>query len=140
LLNEKQNKMKKVDLSDLKVGDKAFSAAIGECRVTYIFEHVIQCDETHEYNVDGTWFDNDDNPTLFHSEQEFREYWGLQRDINAPLTKREQFAMAAMQGILANSNGAMSESGSKKLLSPYGVANLSVQQADALLTKLNEKP
>ena len=94
--------MKKVDLSDLKVGDKAFSAAIGNCRVTYIFEHVIQCDGTHEYNSDGTWFDYDDNPTLFHSEQEFREYWGLQRDTNVPLTKREQFAMAAMQGILAN--------------------------------------
>jgi hypothetical protein len=94
--------MKKVNLSDLKVGDKAFSAAIGECRVTYFFESIIQCDGTHEYNMDGTWFDYDDNPTLFHSEQEFREYWGLQRDTNVPLTKREQFAMAAMQGILAN--------------------------------------
>jgi hypothetical protein len=125
--------MKKVNLSDLKVGDKAFSVAIGECRVTYIFEHVIQCDGTHEYNMDGTWFDNDDNPTLFHSEQEFREYWGLQRDTNVPLTKREQFAMAAMQGILSNSEywGANSID---------ALVNTSVEQADALLTKLNEKP
>jgi hypothetical protein len=129
--------MKKIDLSDLKVGDKAWSCAIGECRVTYVYDGVIQCNVTHEYNMDGTWFDDEDNPTLFHSEQEFREYWGMESNA---LTKREQFAMAAMQGILSNSNGAMSESGSRKLLSPYGVSNLSVQQADALLTKLNEKP
>jgi hypothetical protein len=121
--------MKTIDLSDLKAGDKAFSAAIGECRVTYIFEHVIQCDGTHEYNMDGTWFDYDDNPTLFHSEQEFREYWGLQRDTNVPLTKREQFAMAAMLGLLTD-----------KELSTEGAAVLAVKAADALLTKLNEKP
>jgi hypothetical protein len=121
--------MKKVDLSDLKVGDKAWSAAIGECLVTYVYERVIQCDGTHEYNSDGTWFEDDDNPTLFHSEQEFREYWGMESNA---LTKREQFAMAAMQGLLANSEywGANSID---------ALVNTSVEQADALLTKLNEK-
>jgi len=122
--------MKTIDLSDLKAGDKAFSAAIGECRVTYIFEHVIQCDGTHEYNMDGTWFDYDDNPTLFHSEQEFREYWGLQRDTNVPLTKREQFAMAAIQGLLANENYSTTH--------PDVIAEISIKQADFMLTKLNK--
>jgi hypothetical protein len=117
--------MKKVDLSDLKVGDKAWSAAIGECRVTYVYERVIQCDGTHEYNMDGTWFDDDENPTLFHSEQEFREYWGMESNA---LTKREQFAMAAMQGLLSD-----------KQLSTEGAAVLAVKAADKLITKLNEK-
>jgi len=120
--------MKTIDLSDLKVGDKAWSAAIGECRVTYIFEKVIQCDGTHEYNVNGTWFDEDTHPTLFHSEQEFRDYWGIQRDIDAPLTKREQFAMAAMQGLL---NSAYDKTYVR-------IAEQSCKYADALLTKLNE--
>jgi hypothetical protein len=124
--------MKKVDLSDLKVGDKAWSAAIGECRVTCIYVNVIQCNGTHEHNFDGTCYEEDDiHPTLFHSEQEFREYWGLELAESNQLTKREQFAMAAMQGLLsANKHWSCGEI----------LASCSVQYADALITKLNEKP
>jgi hypothetical protein len=46
------------------------------------------------------------------------------------LTKREQFAMAAMQGILANGSQA----------DGYGVARYSVGLADALIAALEEQP
>ena len=48
------------------------------------------------------------------------------------LTKREQFAMAAMQGFCANDEWNDTSCDT--------VAEMSVEQADALLTKLNEKP
>jgi hypothetical protein len=108
--------MKKVDLSDLKVGDKAWSAAIGECLVTYIYVNVIQCNGTHEHNFDGTCYEEDEkHPTLFHSEQEFREYWGLGETLEVfesnTLTKRELKIIDKM-----------------------------VERAIDLITKLNEKP
>jgi hypothetical protein len=120
--------MKTIDLSDLKVGDKAWSAAIGECRVTYIFEKVIQCDGTHEYYMNGIFYDEDIHPTLFHSEQEFREYWGFESN---QLPTSAEIAMAAMQGILSNPN--YSE------LPMEEVAKDAIKQADVMLTKLNEK-
>jgi hypothetical protein len=120
--------MKTIDLSDLKVGDKAWSMQYG---VVYVFEikATIIIKEIGSFDFSGKWMDFDPHPTLFHSEQEFREYWGIQRDIDAPLTKREQFAMAAMQGLL--NSAAYSK--------PEHYALASVEQADALLTKLNEK-
>jgi hypothetical protein len=44
------------------------------------------------------------------------------------LTKREQFAMAAMQGLIHLGTGVEK------------AAELAIKHADALLTKLNEKP
>ena len=121
--------MKTIDLSDLKAGDKAWSCAYGEEKVTFVYEKEIEVGNAR-YHKNGKFFEQDTHPTLFHSEQEFREYWGLQRDIDVPLTKREQFAMAAMQGLL--NSAAYSK--------PEHYALASVEQADALLTKLNEKP
>jgi hypothetical protein len=126
--------MKTIDLSDLKAGDKAWSAMHGEVTIKIVYRTgMIQTELKLIHYQNGTFFKDDTHPTLFHSEQEFREYWGLQRDIDAPLTKREQFAMAAMQGLLANSEywGGRSFD---------ALINTSVEQADALLTKLNEKP
>jgi hypothetical protein len=90
------------------------------------------CSSGHIYSKDGQRYENDTHPTLFHSEQEFREYWGLEPKIESnQLTKREMFAMAAMQGLLVNSEywGVNSID---------ALVNTSVEQADALLTKLNE--
>ena len=123
--------MKKIDLSDLKAGDKAWSAMHGEVTIKIVYRMgMIQTELKLIHYQNGTFFKDDTHPTLFHSEQEFREYWGLQRDIDAPLTKREQFAMAAMQGLLANPN----------TLNHYDYSMLAVEQADLLLDKLNEKP
>jgi hypothetical protein len=124
--------MKTIDLSDLKVGDKAWHYQSGVVMVVEICKDNIYCISTENgaFTIGGREWINDRKPTLFHSEQEFREYWGLQRDINAPLTKREQFAMAAMQGLLANPN----------TLNHYDYSMLAVEQADLLLDKLNEKP
>ena len=121
--------MKKVNLSDLKVGDKAWDYQLGLVTITEICKDNEYCIETDSggYTIGGKLWINDRKPTLFHSEQEFREYWGLQRDTNVPLTKREQFAMAAMQGLLVQPG-----------LSFYTVADLAVKAADALRTKLNE--
>jgi hypothetical protein len=124
--------MKKVDLSDLKVGDKAWSAMHGYVTVSEKNHQFIRVEIKKgfsTYYVNGNFCDSDTHPTLFHSKQEFFEYWGLQMDTNAHLTKREQFAMAAMQGMLSD-----------KDLSTEGAAVLAVNAADALLTKLNEKP
>jgi hypothetical protein len=119
--------MKKVDLSDLKVGDKAWSAMHGE--VIFIEkEYLIEVSSEqglHLFYKDGNCNIKDIHPTLFHSEQEFREYWGMESN---QLTKREQFAMAAMQGLVFLGHGINK------------AAEFSVLHADALLTKLNEKP
>jgi len=125
--------MKTIDLSDLKVGDKAWSPIHGEVEVISNYDigmYPIQINTKksvyYTYDVNGLYTQDHTHPTLFHSEQEFREYW----DIDAPLTKREQFAMAAMQGLLANKNK----------LNHYDYSILAVEQADLLLDKLNEKP
>jgi hypothetical protein len=52
------------------------------------------------------------------------------------LTKREYFAGIAMQGLLANANGAMTE-GSSRTFSPDGISDLALKHADALLEKLS---
>jgi hypothetical protein len=126
--------MKTIDLSDLKAGDTAWSCTCGEEKVIFVYETEIKFGNTHYYK-NGKFFEKDQHPTLFHSEQEFREYWGLGETLEVlesnQLTKREQFAMAALQG-LSNS--------------PYygdqtfdDVAADAVSFADALLTKLNER-
>jgi hypothetical protein len=124
--------MKKVDLSDLKEGDKAWSVLEGEGEVKATRHTKGWC-----IRINGKWYAKnghanalDQHPTLFHSEQEFREYWGLQRDTNVPLTKREQFAMAAIQGLLANENYSTTH--------PDVIAEISIKQADFMLTKLNK--
>ncbi len=127
--------MKTIDLSDLKAGDKAWSVRFGNvilCNPVNT-DYPIQLIDDTSFDVHGCYYEDDPHPTLFHSEQEFREYWGLQRDIDAPLTKREQFAMAAMQGLLA----AMTDFDQ---YTEEEIADMAMQQADALLTKLNEKP
>jgi hypothetical protein len=122
--------MKTIDLSDLKAGDKAWSYQYGVVDVFEIKAEII-IKEIGSFDFSGKWMDFDPHPTLFHSEQEFREYWGLQRDIDAPLTKREQFAMAAMQGLLANKDSRSTSCEFK--------VETAIEHADALLTKLNEK-
>jgi len=122
--------MKKVDLSDLKVGDTAWSCVEGEgiIQETDLSKPwTIRC-HNQWYQTDGISGIKDVYPTLFHSEQEFREYWDMESNA---LTNREQFAMAAMQGLLsANKHWSCGEI----------LASCSVQYADALLTKLNETP
>ena len=127
--------MKIIDLSDLKAGDKAWSLQNEHGKVTAIDGKSVYVEFdsgvcVYFFIENGRVYQDDTHPTLFHSEQEFREYWGIQRDIDVPLTKREQFAMAAMQGLLANPN----------TLNHYDYSMLAVEQADLLLDKLNEKP
>ena len=125
--------MKTIDLSDLKAGDKAWVSTYGKCFIDAIMNdnHVYPIavvdsdgDLVGRYTINGLLAKYDEHPILFHSEQEFREYWGMESNH---LTKREQFAMAAMQGLLVPA------------LSFSAVAELAVNAADALLTKLNEK-
>jgi hypothetical protein len=98
--------MKKIiDLSDLKAGDKVWNIHKGEVKILEIendeFYPLLVGSSKHTYyrfKLNGLYHTDDQHPTLFHSEQEFREYWGMESN---QLTKREQFAMAAMQGLLA---------------------------------------
>jgi hypothetical protein len=121
--------MKTIDLSDLKAGDEAWSAMHGEVTIKMVYSTgMIQTELKLIHYQNGTFFKDDTHPTLFHSEQEFREYWGLESNT---LTKREQFAMAAMQGLLAN--GMYSSHANE------GVVDYAIELADALLTKLNDK-
>jgi len=126
--------MKKVDLSDLKVGDKAWSAMHGDVAVTALDKNseypIVICLNSLDcfgFTLYGRGYKKDIHPTLFHSKQESIEYWGMESNH---LTKRERFAMAAMQGLLAGSNNTYFEA--KEL------ALMSIEKADALLTKLNE--
>jgi hypothetical protein len=121
--------MKIIDLSDLKAGDKAWSYQYGVVDIIEIdFSRAYPLGTiTGTYTLHGKTIIDHPRPTLFHSEQEFLEYLGLESNT---LTKREQFAMAAMQGLL--NSAAYSK--------PEHYALASVEQADALLTKLNEKP
>ena len=107
MLNEKQEIMKTIDLSDLKIGDTAWSCEEGEVLIQKSLEginlHYPITTESHSYTIEGKHYKGDLHPALFRSKQEFLEYWGLEPKIESnTLTKREQFAMAAMQGILAN--------------------------------------
>lgn len=52
------------------------------------------------------------------------------------LTKREHFAAMAMQGLLANSNGAINEHG-MRVHSPESISGLALLHADALIEALN---
>lgn len=53
------------------------------------------------------------------------------------LTKREYFAAMAMQGMLANLNGAMMKGGTKTL-HPDHISEMSVIHADAVLKELDK--
>lgn len=53
------------------------------------------------------------------------------------LTKREYFAAMAMQGMLANLNGALL-SGGTKTLHPNHIAEMSVIHANAVLAELDK--
>jgi len=122
--------MKTIDLSDLKVGDKAWNIQKGEVKILEIendeFYPLLAGSSKHTYyrfKLNGLYHTDDQHPTLFHSEQEFREYHSMESN---QLTKREQFAMAAMQGLVCSSTGYEQTS------------ELAVRHADALLNKLNE--
>lgn len=60
------------------------------------------------------------------------------KDEACGLTIRQQFAMAAMQGMLANANGCMTQ-GSSRSFNPETLATCAVNQADALITELNKQ-
>ena len=62
----------------------------------------------------------------------------LQNDTSLGLTKREHYAGLAMQGMLANPNGVMTESGTWSHC-PENFAELSIICADELLKQLEEK-
>jgi hypothetical protein len=131
--------MKKVDLSDLKVGDNAWSAMHGYVTVSEKNHQFIRVEIKKgfsTYYVSGNFCDSDTHPTLFHSEQEFRDYWGLGEKLEVlesnTLTKREQFAMALMQPMMANPSWEDWEL--EEMIKAVLIA------ADALITKLNEKP
>jgi hypothetical protein len=53
------------------------------------------------------------------------------------LTKREHFAAMAMQGMLANSDGAMNEN-NMRVYSPDSISKLATLHADALIEALNK--
>jgi hypothetical protein len=53
------------------------------------------------------------------------------------LTKREYFAAMAMQGMLANLNGALMKGGTKTL-HPDHISEMSVIHADAVLKELDK--
>lgn len=59
--------------------------------------------------------------------------------FNSGLTKREYFAALAMQGMLANTNGAITENGVNSL-NPVTIARAAVNQADYLIDYLNQHP
>ena len=59
----------------------------------------------------------------------------MQNETSLGLTKREQFAMAAMQGMY--NNGVMTISGSIDR-SPDGIDIMAVQAADELINALNK--
>ena len=54
------------------------------------------------------------------------------------MTIREYFAGLAMQALLSNPNGGMTE-GSSRTFSPDGISDLALKHADALLEKLSSK-
>jgi hypothetical protein len=115
----------------LKAGDKAWSAQNATVNMLRVVDGNIYAVFTdgHDYTIDGKFSTSDTHPTLFHSEQEFREYWSME---SKQLPTRAEIAMAAMQGLLANPDYLT--------LKWEKIADDSVNAADALLTKLNEKP
>jgi len=56
-----------------------------------------------------------------------------------PLSRRDQFAMAAMQGLLANSDWMSTFNDEKYLFNDSVAANVAVQYADALIQELDKK-
>ena len=70
-----------IDLSDLKVGDKAYSAIEGSGVVvalddSAVFVEFILDDESTEWDFhkNGKYYYKDTHPALFHSKQEWLEY------------------------------------------------------------------
>ena len=57
-------------------------------------------------------------------------------DLEEGMTLRKYYAGLAMQGLLANANGAMTEGGSRTF-SPDGISILALKHADALLERLS---
>jgi hypothetical protein len=123
----------------LKIVDTAWSCEEGEVLIQKSLEginlHYPITTENHSYTIEGKHYKGDLYPVLFRSKQEFLEYWGLGATLEVvesnQLTKREMFAMAAMQGLLASPDYLT--------LKWETIADYSVDAADALLTKLKEK-
>jgi len=87
--------MKTIDLSDLKSGDTAWSCVEGEGIIQETDSSepwTIRC-HNQWYQTNGISGVLDIHPTLFHNEQEFREYWCLGETLEVlesnTLTKRE---------------------------------------------------
>ena len=73
---------------------------------------------------------------LFYNEQD--ESYIKQFKPLLGLTKREYFAVLAMQGLLANCNGGMTSGGSRTF-SPNEISKLAVIHAEELLKKLENE-
>lgn len=72
------------------------------------------------------------DPAYPHEEERYHQ-GNPYKHCNPGMTKREAFAMAAMQGYLA------SYAGHDVLINPPGIANDSVVMADALIASLNKE-
>lgn len=79
---------KKIDLSNVKVGQELWSANRGKvvCTTIYVTSekikypieiHSSEKNEFIEYTVDGKYFTTDEFPTLFHSREEFLEFHAI---------------------------------------------------------------
>ena len=129
--------MKTQDLSDLKIGDTAWSCEEGEVVIQKSLEglnpHYPITTESHSYTIEGKHYKGDLYPVLFRSKQEFLDYWAIEQKLESnQITKREQFAMALMQPMMANPSWEDYEL--EEMIKAALIA------ADALIAKLNEKP
>ena len=105
--------MKTIDLSDLKAGDKAWSATKGEVEITAVDKtqiygvEVVTCIGTNlTFRLNGMYVAEDTHPALFHSEKEFREYWGMEKtETNEKREFTKKAAIALLYaGNLPNQN------------------------------------
>jgi hypothetical protein len=99
--------MKTIDLSDLKAGDKAWSAMHGKVTIKMVYRTgMIQTELKLIHHQNGTFFKDDTHPTLFHSEQEFREYWDMEKtETNEKREFTKKAAIALLYaGNLPNQN------------------------------------
>ena len=76
---------KVIDLSDCKVGDKLWSVVAGtvevlESKIGTTYPILItEKEEKSAYDLTGKFVKYDIHPTLFHSFEEFCEYWDLEK-------------------------------------------------------------
>ena len=136
---------KTIDLSDLKVGDKAFSAKYGEVEIVANYEKgkfpicifVEEFRTRYSYSYNGFYNEDESHPTLFRSLQEFLEYWSITGENRQP-TELKQISVAALQGLLSNPN-LKSPDGDTYAFRPADLARLSVDHAKAIIKEISKQ-